>query len=159
MITITVGTLFERKTDGEADTRGHYIYVIRDKTVTLYVGKTKRGIVNRILEHCGRGERPGMDRVGMLLLENRPKSLSWMIDMLTVEDCGFDRWDYMPQELREELPDWFVPGDVVDMAEQEMMSRLHPCLNVTHNQQPQALPEYLNSALDLTSTVSDFIPF
>lgn len=174
MIEATVGELLDG--DLEVDTRGHYIYIVRDDDTVFYVGQTKRGIGNRIREHCGAGQRPGKTRMGRLIESNLPLSLGWQVELLTVKDCGIEPW--RPNVSQEEMsrfareieqpmiaflppaPDWFASSLEVDKAEDTMILRYHPCLNCTHNLDSKPLPErYRTLELDLDTTVSNFIPF
>jgi hypothetical protein len=124
VITITVGDVLNGKArKGLAD---HYIYVLRDGATVLYVGQTKRGIPNRILEHCGEGSIPNLSDLGRLILENMPESHHWQVEMLTLEDCG--------------QPSTGPLNVLLNGAEQETIRRYRPCLNTANNSESTPLP-------------------
>ncbi len=105
---------------------GFIVYVIRDGDSVLYVGKSSRSVVNRLLEHLGMGgnwRKYVPDRVGEFILDHRPESLDWQVDLMTINDCA--------SYIRQQFP-MFVNWDV-DTAEQAMIETYRPDLNVQYN--------------------------
>lgn len=125
-MTTTVGDVLSGKAKSAKVSPHCYIYVVRDGDTVFYVGQTKRGIINRILEHCGGGQIPDFSSLGRLILENAPESHHWQVEMLTLEDCGL-----------------LGKGDLdtmIDAAEERTIRQFRPCLNVANNPEPGALP-------------------
>ena len=129
------------------------VYVVRDGDVVFYVGQSD-GPVERLEAHVGRGAWgwTGTSSLGRTIEDNLPGARDWTIELWTVQECKEALADETTKLWR-----WDK-----DSAEQAMLHSRHPCLNVTHNENGQRLPDCYrgkNLAVDLSVTVSDFVPF
>jgi len=127
MITVTLGDVL-----GDLDNPPDAcIYLIRDGDTVFYVGKSTRGVVNRILAHCGLSTRGSLrDNLGEFIFCNRPDSLTWQADLFTFEDCKPIIAEVFPNQKRIDI-DW---------AELALITRYRPCLNRAGNTDPNLLP-------------------
>ncbi len=64
--------------------------------------------------------------VGRLVYANRPNSDTWQVEFFTVWDCGLS-----PHRCWQQ----------VNEAEQIMIRKYQPCLNIEHNRYPRAFPD------------------
>jgi len=87
------------------------IYVVRDETSILYVGKTTDPVCNRLWRHL-----EGGSYLGLLYLEHRPISKRWRVEMYTVAECE--------SQIRDAYPD--TRARDLDTAEQAMIRALRP---------------------------------
>lgn len=169
MIEITIDDLLNGNWE-HIDETPCEIYVVRDheSDLVFYVGQSKRNVIVRMMEHLGKGRKvggyPGFpDRLGSFVLQRLPKSGNWLIqfyrqdEVLSEDQARFivgipkEEWEANPvlnlfawQE--EDGRDRYVYKNL-DMAEQEMIRHLQPCLNTVHNPNPKGLPiEYLDPA-------------
>jgi len=106
------------------------IYLYRDSEVVLYIGQSSRPF-ERLREHLGQGDRNlyDPDFVGQLMLNNRPASLTWEVQIATLAEL---------QQLLN-LP---VRIDKVslDSMERDLILLYKPCLNRTGNPHRTPLP-------------------
>ncbi len=89
MIETTIGDILSDKAL-VLKTEDHYIYVVRDGATVFYVGQS-RCPLTRLLGHMGQGEwvfPGGVSSVGEMIRVNRPQSLDWQIELLTLADCN-----------------------------------------------------------------------
>src|SRR5215471_2514982 len=77
------------------------IYLYRDSEVVLYIGQSSRPF-ERLREHLGQGDRNlyDPDFVGQLMLNNRPASLTWEVQIATKprQDLGNSNVQYPLQK-------------------------------------------------------------
>jgi hypothetical protein len=118
------------------DDEPYCIYVVRTADAVLYVGGSVDP-VNRLLEHISPESRFAADWLGDLVWENRPASLLWDTELLTLEDCVLYMQAVYPSE------NWHAKNIDVDMAERALIMRYHPCLNKANNPHPSRLPTYI----------------
>ena len=126
MKTVTVGTIINKDA---FDILGHLIYVVRDKTLTFYVGQSRRNVVTRFWEHLN-----APSRLGQLIAHNDPTSYEWAVDFYELADCE----RFIKQKSLFAMQEW--QHFDMDMAEQAMIQGLHPVLNRDFNEQPTPLP-------------------
>jgi hypothetical protein len=134
---------------------GFRIYVVREGDIVFYVGQS-HDPVDRLLQHLSHPEASFQQlpsALGQLILDNRPGSLAWEIDLMTMADCR-------PFVARR-CPAWLWPVELsaetqptgaqsreaalvarawedryVGWAEQAMIDHLRPALNVSGNRGP-----------------------
>ena len=90
--------------------------------------------------------------LGLTIAENLPQSRAWTIELWTVQECKDALANTITVSWR-----WSK-----DNAEQAMIKATNPCLNVTYNVDGRRLPDRYRRgslAVDLSVTVSDFVPF
>ena len=106
---------------GKIKSGDHRLYVVSDGDLVLYVGKSTDPI-DRIQAHCGGGRFgwAGASLLGETIKDNLPESRTWTVTMYTLPEC----------QTRD-----------MDMAEQELIRVMRPCLNVSYNSNGQTLPE------------------
>ena len=138
MIKSMVDDLLDGKLDN-VDTEEHYIYIVRDDRVTFYIGQS-RDPINRLQEHLGEGYFGSPSRLGQLIRICLPESRTWQIELLTPGDCG-------------ESGIWLE--HVIDKAERNLIKRLRPCLNDTHNPNPTPLPKTINDIWEAEQDLTD----
>lgn len=101
------------------------IYVCRDGDTTFYVGETDRHITVRLREHCN---RPTL--FGKLIGINAPASRDWRMTLYTVAECE----QFIQQKS--------LFGEYSRrQAEQALIDRLRPIVNIAGNRHPSALPD------------------
>lgn len=122
MLTLTVGDL--QNDDTELKMIPYSLYVVREGETVFYVGKSKRSVYTRLLEHIGIGRHGSITPLGRLILDNLPTSKTWHIDLTTLEETG------------EQYLGW---------AEEILIRKLRPCLNAASNPNPSPLPEKYRS--------------
>ena len=151
MITTTVGELLDGELN-DLDTMYHDLYIVRDAEIVFYVGKS-RDVIGRLLGHCGRGtwgRGQVKSQLGCFIERNLPESRDWTIKLLTEKDAHG-----VVQFLSAGV--WYD----VEAAERALIGHYGPCLNVTYNEEPEAIPDKYKhplGELDLEVTASDFIP-
>jgi predicted GIY-YIG superfamily endonuclease len=116
MLSVTI----QEALQGDSESAGHVLYVIRDRRVIFYVGRSVDPL-NRLEEHLGHTGRNMYqpDRIGQLILKNHPASLIWTIDLYTLEE----------RHSKE-----------IGLAESELIHSLDPCLNFIGNKNRTPLP-------------------
>lgn len=143
MIQATVRDFARGKLDA-INYEGHFIYIIRDREHVLYVGRSV-DTVRRLYEHISPTSRIASDEIGDLIWENRPASLSWQIELLTISDC-------MPF-VKAQYPLWKLDDCSMDMAEKVMIRLYHPSINKSNNPNPNPLPSHIKrQALEIGLT-------
>ena len=167
MIGTTIGAILDGEYVGLDPS--HRLYVVRDGATVFYVGQSKRGAVNRVLEHLGRGQFPHLDLLGLVVKANLPGALNWVVEFAkpryktVVAPIDDKAWATLSPVVRfsgtREGFEFYSDLDT-DRTEKELIQELKPCLNVTHNKDRQPLPDcYHGIGVDLSVTVSDFVPF
>jgi hypothetical protein len=114
-----------------------YIYVFRDGDTILYVGQSI-SIIDRISSHLGESWHASPSQIGELVQSNHPESLSWLIELYTLDDCT-EAVSQTPYVSFYGSPRCTIEGRI-DMAERAMIGKYHPCLNVQYNQDATPLP-------------------
>jgi len=131
----------------------HNIYVVRapEYECVLYVGKTKRWISVRIMEHLGQGWRvggypSGADILGHTIISKLPKSREWVVECYTTAEI-----------LGDHSQSCLSSDYLIDRAELEMINRMKPCLNVSNNGHGAELPDdlFLPVSLDYSTMILD----
>ena len=126
MIELTIGDLLDG--DHEEIEYQYRLYVIRDNATDLvfYVGQSRDGALDRVLQHLGvvRGF-PGDAPIARLLRRAMPESREWLVQFHRVDEV--------------------IPGSEgmrrdLDKAERLLIAELRPCLNVTYNPHGRELP-------------------
>jgi len=121
MIKTTIGAILANEVIAEYDKQ---IYLIRDSALNLYVGQAVK-VCARIREHCGIGsKRFRSDHLGDFIFNNRPASLGWQVDLLTLDECELTARRIFPNLSQFDS----------DIIEQALIIDLGPCLNTFHNQ-------------------------
>jgi integrase len=121
MIKTTIGAILANEVVAEYDKQ---IYLIRDGALPLYVGQAVK-VCARIKEHCGIGsKRFRSDHLGDFIFNNRPASLGWQVDLLTLDECELTARRNFPNLSQFDS----------DIIEQALIIDLGPCLNTFHNQ-------------------------
>jgi len=153
MIELTIGDLLEERwPDDLPDSL--CLYVIRDheSDLVFYVGKSTRDVILRLIEHLGLGHRYKLaiekfaDNVGQFVLYRLPRSRAWKVQLYTIEEASNEQYTFSGESWRD-LP----------LAEETMIRRLRPCLNVTHNSDGRGLPvEYLDPSIYLAGLVPEY---
>ncbi len=128
MKTIVVADILDKQFDTEV---GHVIYVVRNGRLLFYIGQSKRDLVVRFREHV---QKPS--RLGRLINENKPASLSWSLDFYTLADCR----PFVAQKTLFPMQEW--EHFDMDMAEEGMIRQLRPVLNLDFNPNPNPLPAH-----------------
>ncbi len=110
----------------------HRIYLFRDGKTVLYVGRSYN-VLSRVQEHLGIKARykEEITTVGRLVHANIPNSNKWQVEFYTVWDCEqspFRHWNQADE----------------DEAEQMMIRKFKPCINIDHNLYPTPFPPHYN---------------
>jgi len=140
MITVTVKAVLD---DTLPDCKGHYLYRFYDGEFTFYVGKSW-DVEDRIATHLGVGSRPRGNRILDIVNENLPGSLDWKIDLYAVKDCEQVLHEHLDElgwniEALCNNPNFIEMG--IQKAEESMIWKHKPYLNVLNSAEPSALPE------------------
>ena len=162
MLEITAGKLLDRNWD-DVDTAHYDLYVVveHENNLPLYVGRSTRSVIIRMMEHLGQGDVCGgfpsfPDALGLFILDRLPKSRNWIIRFYhqseilpkssarLIKGHSRDEWESTP--FNSILP-WDESMAVdklwyndLDWAEQKLIAKLRPCLNCVHNQNGQSIP-------------------
>jgi len=120
---------------------GPQIYVVRDGDVIFYVGRSVDPF-RRIYQHMGY-EMKLPSSLGRLILNNQPESDKWIFECHNLEDCLPLINQSLPKEWNEETKALALRGCRIDPSKAEdcMIQALSPCLNTSHNNNPNSLPE------------------
>lgn len=142
MITIKVQDILTKDTDTIDPTCEPFcIYVVREETTTLYIGRSKDPIY-RLWQHFN---QKGGAALGTFYQEHKDESLAWDIDLYTLADCDI----LLQKRLREAFH-----------AELSMIEHFHPALNSNNNPNPGKLPErYQKRKLNLDDNAVDVLNF
>jgi hypothetical protein len=97
------------------------LYLFRDGATVFYVGQSAN-VYERVWEHVLGGFK-GRSTVGLFILGNWPRSLSFEIQLLRSDDPCFNATGHTP-----------------DAAERYLIETLHPCFNTALNDAPAPLP-------------------
>lgn len=124
MIQITVRDIFN---DNFTNVPDEGIYIFRDGEHVFYVGQSI-DIGRRLHEHL-----LSTAQVGDLVRLNWPKSLSWQVEIMTVEECQ----PYVLREYPKSTSMW------LDTAERVLIRYYHPSLNGKLNFSPSKLPAHI----------------
>lgn len=133
MITTKLKSIF----DGNLDTYDYQLYIIRDPEVVFYVGKTDRGCFYRIGQHLGYNSW-NISPLGWFINHNKPLSDEFDVVLLKTEEAHNYIYD-----------DHQFGGIVLELAEEELIKCLHPCLNGTHNYGATPIPLKYKKSEDL----------
>lgn len=76
---------------------GHSVYRLTFADGSAYVGMTERGVLNRIQEHFGAGERG--DGIGNIAIQERATLGAWRIEVLATELSRGDAMAFERQEI------------------------------------------------------------
>jgi hypothetical protein len=130
MITVTIGDILTGASDEREQAARYNVYVVYDGTTCFYVGQTRDWISGRIFSHLGQGAW-GVSWLGQWIKANAPDSLTWKVDMLTIEDCQptNKHWDRRS-------------------AEQAIIKTRCPCLNRQRNPHARRPPAQYVSPFD-----------
>lgn len=122
MPTLTVQQLFDALYDPRfSQTRECYFYICRDRYLALYVGMSQKNVVIRFVSHLTNRD----SRLGRIFYFNRPDSLSWEVDFLTVAEAQTILSSRSTGKFRLEC---------------KLIQHFKPCLNSKCNPRPTPLP-------------------
>jgi hypothetical protein len=124
--------------------QGHYLYLVRDEEIVLYIGQALNP-VERLESHLGLRWRRSKSLFGEVFERNRPGSLTWRVILYQLADCA----DLLEQYIMPELPSYtlelyYDPARLkgsMTWAEQALIRHYQPCLNDRFNPTPTLLPE------------------
>jgi len=163
VITTIWKDILDMDCDPETDGKNHHIYVIKDgEGGVLYVGRSKDAC-DRLLDHVGMDKYSPRylmpSSIGRFILDHRPRSLYWKIDLYTLEECQticsenakehgwvfqLDASNIVGQEL------------IISEAESVMIMKLAPPFNVIGNPNRRRMyrvqPGIANEGVILAST-------
>jgi len=133
----------EKALEGDIDTNDHYLYLYRDGSTVLYIGRSSSPL-QRLYEHLGKGDfRDIPSHVGKTIIDNLPLSLSWSLLLLTLADC-----EPLVRLHRPEYHEWFLQQmkhrlarEASEVAEESLIDHYQPCLNIAGNRALHFLPE------------------
>lgn len=139
MLELTVGKALE----GNIDTKDHYLYLYRDGSTVLYIGRSTAPL-QRLYEHIGKGDfHDTPSPLGKTIIDNLPHSLGWNLLLLTIADC-----EPFVRQHRPEFHEWYLQQtkrrlarEATEVAEESLIDYYQPCLNVAGNRTPHPLPE------------------
>jgi predicted GIY-YIG superfamily endonuclease len=128
----------------------HFIYVYTDGEYTFYVGRSQDPYT-RLRQHIGiEGRSRLADSIGQFILDFRPESLAWLMQIYTLHELDPDRFQAAKANEMQHTTAF------ADSIEQSLIDRLHPCLNGQHNRQATALPrKYRQIANEGVVTIGD----
>jgi hypothetical protein len=117
----------------ECDDQGgelYNLYLYRDGDVVFYIGQSGQPF-ERLREHLGQGERNlyDPDAIGQLILNNRPASLAWVVEVYSLAEM--QGLHGIPVRLDKVA---------LDSMERELIMQRRPCLNRTLNKNRTPLP-------------------
>lgn len=124
MIQITIKDVLDGKI---ADIPERGIYIFRDGDCVLYVGKSIR-VATRLKEQL-----QSISALTDLIEINKPSSLFWQIEVMTVEEC-------YPYALKEHPKGVYL---TLDTAEGVIIRHHQPCLNGSLNLNRGRLPAHI----------------
>jgi predicted GIY-YIG superfamily endonuclease len=101
--------------------RRHDVYLFRDDEVVFYVGQSYDAF-ERVWEHLHGGFK-GRSVVGRFVLCNWPRSMRFIIELMSSKSARFD-----------------AVGNSPDAAERHLVEQLSPCFNEAMNRHPTPLP-------------------
>ena len=133
----------EKALEGNIDINDHYVYLYRDGSTVLYIGRSTSPL-QRLLEHLGRGDFCDIPSpLGKTIIDNLPLSLGWTLLLLTVADC-----EPLVRLHRPEYHEWYLQQmtrrlarEAAEVAEEALIDHYQPCLNIAGNRAPHPLPE------------------
>ena len=108
--------------DCPPDWRHYDLYLFRDEEAVFYVGQSQNAF-KRVWDHLLGGPK-GRSTIGRFVLCNWPKSMRFMIELMSSRSVEFE-----------------PAGKTAEAAERYLIARLSPCLNEAANQDPTPLPE------------------
>lgn len=116
----------------------HYIYLVRDEDIALYVGLSTSPL-DRLQEHLG------FSAIGQALTRNLPGSLEWCYELYTLADCLSTVEQYLPASagyyaLHMRDTDALTQRELMHLAETVMIDCHQPCLNVAGIQYAKQVP-------------------
>lgn len=107
------------------------VYIVRDGSTVLYVGKTKnRPITARMEWHMGHGFSDQPSTLGKLIKQHAPRSHRWQLEVHELADCNALLEQHGEKRRRK-----------IDTAEIALIHLLKPALNKQSNPEPGPLPE------------------
>lgn len=126
MITTTLKDLINDKVPNKAARAK--IYVIRDRKIIFYIGKSEYDVIERAQAHFGLGNVfPKLScEMEQLAMDNLPSSKKWKVDFYTISDCE--------KKLKMKFRD-------TSHAEESMIFHFGPYLNVTYNVNRKGIPK------------------
>lgn len=115
MIKTTIGKALTERIQQQ----DHFIYLYRD--------------IDRLRQHLG-DDRPWFpDAIGNLILDNKPLSLDWQMDLFTLKDClPYISGAFLPF-YEKYINNILAKKEVMITAEEEMIFHFKPYLNVINN--------------------------
>lgn len=144
----TTMEIIEKTEDNIPETFKHFLYLVKDGDVVLYVGRSYDP-VDRLQQHLGISGRYGnysADDLGLVYFEEKPESLKWQVEIYTVDDClPFVKkhiMSYITHYTEERYLSQEGLDGAIDFAEQALIHEHRPCLNVIHNQNATRLPAH-----------------
>jgi hypothetical protein len=136
MLQLTMNEALER----EDIAREQRIYIYRDQETILYVGRSIHPF-QRLQEHLGNGVYiSSPDAIGQLILDNRPDSLTWTIEIQTLQElASSNEYDLAIQSN--------TLASLAEDIEGDVIYRLKPCMNLigAHNRN-KTPAKYINAA-------------
>ena len=105
-----------------AEWNDFYLYLFRDEEAVFYAGQSQLAFA-RVWEHLLGGFK-GHSIVGRFVWVNWPKSMNFMIELLSSHSEQFDEVD-----------------NDLNASERMLIQQYTPCFNVSQNSQPTALPK------------------
>ena len=113
--------------------RGYELYIVKHSMDILYVGRSRQNIWDRWFGDFGRmrqyadGSWYFRDSISREIIDNMPKSLCWMIELWTREDCA----KFFADKIK--TLDFFADSCDITDYEPWMIQELHPKFNCTYN--------------------------
>jgi predicted GIY-YIG superfamily endonuclease len=135
MIKTTIRAALEQSLDA----RGHYLYLVRDGKIVLYVGLSITPL-DRLQAHLERSA------LGQVLSRCLPMSLDWGYELYTLTDCLSAVEHHRPASAvyyRENMiadHDRITRGQLMHIAEDALIDHHRPYLNVSNAQYARRLP-------------------
>lgn len=132
------------------------LYSVRDEDLVLYVGQALHPL-QRLRAHLGQGRLAGAQptRLGQLILACRQESLSWRLDLYTLEDC-----DPLVARFLPIVHPWYAQQlasatwlkQLMNLAEQALLLCFRPPLNEMGDDGGVLLPEKYTRRLTALSS-------
>lgn len=105
---------------------GPHIYFYREGETIFYIGQSVQPF-ERLRQHLGRGLlSPGPDAIGNLILDNRPASLSWTVQITPLSEIHAAQASHVKVSITR--------------LERALIEHFKPCINNMGNKHATPLP-------------------